>query len=306
MWILPALLSAVLLGFYDVFKKQSLKNNAVIPVLFLNTMFSSIIFIPVIIASELWSGSVHHTLFYIPHTDLHTYKYILLKSCIVLSSWISGYFAMKHLPLTIVGPINTTRPVMVLMGAMLIFGERLNIYQWIGVMLAVISFYMLSRSGKHEGINFRTNKWIYFLLLAGILGAASGLYDKYLMAPVNEGGLGINPMAVQSWFNIFQFAIMGAVLLILWYPERKSTTPFHWDWSIIFISIFLAAADFFYFYSLSLDGAMISIVSMIRRSSVIVSFISGALIFNEKNLKSKTFDLLLVLIGLIFLYIGSK
>lgn len=69
---------------------------------------------------------------------------------------------------------------------------------------------------------------------------------------------------------------------------------------------FLSAADFVYFYALSLDGAMISIVSMVRRGSVLVSFIFGAMVFREKNLKSKAVDLVLVLIGMIFLYLGSQ
>lgn len=51
MWLLLAFLSAALLGFYDVFKKESLKDNAVITVLFLNTLFSSLIFLPFIIIS---------------------------------------------------------------------------------------------------------------------------------------------------------------------------------------------------------------------------------------------------------------
>ena len=55
MWLLLAFLSAALLGFYDVFKKQSLKNNAVIPVLTLNTLFSSLIFLPFIVLSALAS-----------------------------------------------------------------------------------------------------------------------------------------------------------------------------------------------------------------------------------------------------------
>ena len=46
-------------------------------------------------------------------------------------------------------------------------------------------------------------------------------------------------------------------------------------------------ADFAYFYALSLPGAMISIVSMVRRGSVLVSFLCGALLFREKNIKSK-------------------
>ena len=63
-----------------------------------------------------------------------------VESVIVLSSWILGYFGMKNLPITIVGPINATRPVMVLVGALVVFGERLNFYQWIGVLMAVFSF----------------------------------------------------------------------------------------------------------------------------------------------------------------------
>jgi transporter family protein len=299
MWLLFAFFSAVLLGFYDVFKKKSLKNNAVLPVLFLNTFFSSLIFLPFLFLSFGMPGMLYGTLFYVPQAGWEVHAYILVKSFIVLSSWIFGYFGMKYLPLTIVGPINATRPVVVLMGAILIFGERLNIYQWTGVALAVLSVFMLSRSGKKEGINFAHNKWIFFIILATILGAVSGLYDKYLTQR-------FPPMLIQSWYNVYQVFIMCPVLLLLWFPKRKKTTPFRWDWTIFLISVFLSAADFMYFYSLSLDGAMISIISMVRRSSVIVSFFFGAMFFREKNLKSKAIDLLLALIGMIFLYLGSK
>ena len=299
MWLFLAFISAFLLGFYDVFKKKSLKDNAVLPVLFLNTLFSSLIFVPFIVLSAFGQDWISHSIFYVPIEGWKVHKYVLLKSFIVLSSWVFGYFGMKHLPLTIVGPINATRPVMVLVGAMLCFGERLNLYQWIGVLLAVASFFLLSRSGKKEGIDFKRDKWILFIILAAVTGAISGLYDKYLMKQ-------FNPMLIQSWYNIYQLFIMGSILLVLWWPKRKETTPFRWDWSIILISVFLAAADFVYFYSLSYADSMISIVSMIRRSSVVVSFIFGAIFFREKNLKSKAIDLILVLIGMIFLYLGSK
>lgn len=305
MWLILAFLSATLLGFYDSFKKESLRDNAVIPVLFLNTLFASLIFLPFIILSDtttLLDGSI----FKVGAGGWQEHKYIIGKSIIVLSSWIFGYFGMKHLPLTIVGPINATRPVMVLVGALLVFGERLNVYQWIGVALAVASFFMLSRSGKKEGIDFKHDKWIYFIVLAAVLGAVSGLYDKYLMAPVECGGVGLNSMMVQSWYNIYQCFMMLVMMLVMWYPKRKTTTPFHWHWGIILISVFLSAADFVYFYALSFPDAMISIVSMVRRGSVIVSFLFGAMLLHEKNLKSKMVDLLLVLLGMVFLYIGSR
>ena len=299
MWLLLAFLSATLLGFYDAFKKQSLKNNAVLPVLFLNTIFSSLIFLPFILLSRFMPECLDGTIVNVPSAGWEEHKYIIIKSFIVLSSWIFGYFGMKHLPLTIVGPINATRPVMVLVGALILFGERLNTYQWIGVILAILSFLMLSRSGKKEGIDFKHNKWIFFVVMAAIMGAVSGLYDKYLMGR-------LNPMLVQSWYNIYQVFIMCPIILLLWMPKRKESTPFRWTWTIIFISIFLSAADFAYFYALSYDDSMISIVSMVRRGSVLVSFTFGALFFKEKNLKSKAIDLLLVLMGMFFLYLGSK
>ena len=147
MWLLFAFMSAALLGFYDVSKKHALRENAVIPVLFLNTVFCSLVFLPFVLLSA--GGYISEdAMLYVPQQGWEVQKYVLLKSCIVLSSWICGYFGMKHLPLTLVGPINATRPVMVLVGALVFFGERLNVYQWIGVLLAILSFFLLSRSGS--------------------------------------------------------------------------------------------------------------------------------------------------------------
>ena len=298
MWLALAFLSAALLGLYDVSKKQALRGNAVIPVLFLNTLFSSLIFLPFIVLSST-SNVLDSTMLYVPVCGWEVHKYILLKSFIVLGSWLFGYFGMKHLPITIVGPINATRPVMVLLGALLLFGERLNGYQWVGVLLALVSFMLLSRSGKKEGIDFRHNRWIYFVVLASVLGAVSALYDKFLMRRFDS-------MLVQSWFTVYQLFIMGIVLMVLWYPKRKQSTAFHWSWAIPLISVFLSVADFAYFTSLAQDDSLISVVSMVRRGSVIVSFLCGALLFREKNLRSKALDLLLVLLGMLFLYLGSR
>lgn len=304
MWLLLAFLSAALLGFYDTFKKKSLRNNAVIPVLFLNTLFSTLIFLPFIILSAS-SHTLDGGMFYVPQMGWAAHRFILLKSVLVLSSWIFGYFAMKHLPLSIVGPINATRPVLVLVGALLVYGERLNLWQWTGVLLAILSFFLLSRSGRKEGIDFKHNRWIFCLIIAALLGAASGLYDKYLMASVQDGGVGLNRMVVQSWYNIYQMILMGIILCTIWFPKRRQSTPFRWDGAIVFISIFLSLADFVYLYALSLPSAMISVVSMVRRGSVIVSFITAVLFFRERNVKAKAIDLLLVLLGMICLYIGS-
>ena len=284
-----AFLSAFLLGFYDVSKKYSLRDNAVIPILFLNTLFCSIIFLPLA--------------FQTPFGGWEVQRYIVLKAFIVLSSWLLGYIGIKHLPITIVGPINATRPVMILVGALIIFGERLNLWQWAGVVLAILSFFLLSRSGKKEGIDFKHNRWIMCTIGASVMGAVSGLYDKYLLA--SSGGIGLPRLTVLCWFNIYQAIMMGVMMIVLWWPNRKNSTPFRWRWSILLISIFLSMADYAYFYSLSLDGALISVVSMVRRSSVLVSFMLGASLFHEKNLRSKAIDLVLVLLSMVLLWLGQ-
>ncbi|MDR1380145.1 MAG: DMT family transporter [Tannerella sp.] len=298
MWVLLSFLSAFLLGCYDICKKKSLNGNAVIPVLFLNLSISGLIFLPFILLSYA-TGVLDGTMFYVPRVPLKMHGLVMVKSLIVLSSWIAGYASVKNLPLTITGPIKATQPVFTLAGALLIFGERLNLYQWTGVLLSILSFYMLSASGKKEGIRFSHNKWILYAVLSAITGAISGLYDNYLMKISDV-------MTVQVWSNAYQLLIMIPVLLLLWYPGRKKTTPCRWKWSIVFVSLFLAAADWIYFYALGFPDAMISIVSMIRRSSVLVTFMAGAVFFHEKNLKNKAIDLFLVLLGMIFLYLGTK
>ena len=308
MWLILAFVSATFLGFYDSSKKASLKGNAVLPVLLINTIISTVLFSP-FLADYLFNldwfrSSLLDTAPYgqgsepLNSTTLQAHLLVVLKAFIVLSSWICGYFGLKHLPLTIVGPINATRPVLVLVGAMLLFGERLNGYQWVGVLLAILSIYMMSRAGKKENIDFKSNKWIWCVAAATILGAISGLYDKFIMKS-------LNPMFVQSWFNFYQMVIMTAVCGILWYPKRHQTTPFHWHWAIPLISIFICLADFAYYTCLHDADSMISVVSLVRRSSVIISFICGALIFKERNLRAKALDLALILLGMIFIWIGT-
>lgn len=298
MWLSLAFLSAALLGLYDVAKKKSLSGNAVLPVLLLNTLFSSLLFLPAILSAELGLGWFDSTPLAASRGTAEAHALVAVKSVIVLTSWIFGYFGMKHLPLTIVGPVNATRPVLVLVGALAVFGERLNGFQWIGVALALTSLVLLSRSGRREGVDFRHNVWILCLAAAAVTGAASGLYDKYIMTR-------FDPAFVQSWYNLYQLGMMAVVTALLWLP-RRAASPFRWSWAIPLISVFLSAADFAYFCALREPDAMISVVSMVRRGSVVVSFHCGALLFGERNLRAKAVDLGFVLLGMLFLWLGSR
>lgn len=290
MWLILAVVSAICLGFYDIFKKLSVRDNNVLIVLFLNTVFGTLLMSPVIIgnlASGTWGLG----------NTLAGHLAIVLKAFIVLGSWILGYYAIKHLPLTIQGPINATRPVVVLVGALMIFGERLNFIQWIGIILGFASLYFISRVGAKEGFTLKHSKWIWMSIGAMVLGAVSALYDKYLLRHYL-------PQEVQAWYSLYQCIIMGIAVVLLM-KAHGTGEKFIWRWSIPCISLFLTTADLAYFYSLSYPDSMISIISMIRRGSVIVSFLYGVIILHEKNVRAKVIDLSILLVSLALLVIGA-
>lgn len=299
MWLLLAFVSAILLGLYEVFKKISLEKNAVIPVILVSIVYSSITLAPFLIISEFFPELLKGSIFFVPRVDFHAHLLFILKAVIVLTSWLFAYFALKHLPISLASPIKATQPMWTVVGAMLIFGEKLNGYQIAGVATTLISFFMFSFVGKKEGISFKTNKWFWFIVLATLTGAVSGLYDKFLLKRYDS-------MSVQVYYTFYQAIIMGVITLFIWAPTRKKTTPFKFKWAIFFISLFLVAADFVYFYALTLPDSMISVVSTIRRSGVIVPFLYGAFIMHDKNIRLKIIDLIGVLIGMLLLYLGSK
>jgi bacterial/archaeal transporter family protein len=296
-WILLAVLSAALLGIYDLLKKKSLDANAVIPVLFFSVLTSVLIFTPI----ALYAYNTEHnasSIFNFKNITLTAHLLFFIKSIIVGSSWTLAYFAMKNLPLTIVSPIRSSGPLWTLLGALIIFGEHLNLWQWIGLVLTIFFYYLFGLSGLKEGISFRTNKWVMYMTLATIIGSISSLYDKFLVANYNR-------LAMQAWYHIYMLPLMFMLLMFIWYPNRQKYTLFRWRWTIPLIGVCLTIADFIYFWSLSYPGSLIAIVSTVRRGSVIVSFSLGAIIFKEKNIKQKAFILLGILLGIAIIILGG-
>lgn len=302
MWLTLALLSALFLGLNEVTKKSALRENAVLPVLGSSILISALLFLPLQLLS-LWAPQcMHSSVLYIPPISLEAHGAILLKAVIVLGSWIFGFFATKHLPLTISASVKATRPAFVVLGAVLLFGEHLALKQWLGVLLVLGALILLSRLDKRDGKSDhetpqRKMVWIYFLIASTLLGAASALWDKFLIVRYDR-------MAIQAYTCYYQSAMMIAVIGWLWYPKRKETTPFRWRTSIFMTALLLTVADFLYFYALSDPQALLSVVSTLRRSGVIVTFVVGALWFHERQLGPKALLLSVVLGGVMLLYFG--
>ncbi|MFI4912970.1 MAG: EamA family transporter [Sedimentisphaeraceae bacterium JB056] len=300
MWAILGLISAVFLGIYDLNKKMALKNNAVIPVLFFSTVSGFALMLPILFLSRFSPEMMQNAGLYVEPITLTQHLMLAAKSLIVASSWVFAYFAIKHLPISIVTPIRSMSPLWTLIAAAIIYNERPNLMQFIGIIVVIVSFYYFSIVGKLEGIKFHRDKWVFFVILATLIGTASGIYDKFLIAKAH-----FSPVTVQAWFSCYLVVILGLVTLFCWYPSRKKTTPFQWRISIIFIGVFLIIADFVYFKALGIEGALLMILSVLRRSSVIISFTAGALMFKEMNKRKKAVALAGVLAGVFLILFGS-
>ncbi len=307
MWVILSLLSALCLGFYDISKKRSLQQNSVLDVLTVSLLISSALLAIPLLLSLLMPDTMQQTLFFVPRVGLHAHLLILLKSCIVLSSWVCAYIAIKYLPLSIVSPMQATRPMWTLIGAMVLFGEVLNGWQWAGVVCALGSIFALSigehRSDKGNSSTPTGNQTRYYicLALAIVIGSASGLYDKYMMRHFDHN-------AVQVYYTFYQTLIMAIALTVQKlrrHTRHISPSPFRWTWAIAGISVFLVLSDYVYMLALSDTASLISVVSTIRRGGTIIPFLYGLIILKEKDPWKKIACLVGIIAGLFCLALGS-
>ncbi len=299
MWLWAAVGSAILLGFYDVFKKEASTQNGVLHILLHATALSTLFLMPFILSSLLGWGIGDGTVFEMQRGTPYEHLLVFIKAIIVSLSWITGLMGLKNLPITTAGTIKASRPVFVLLGSILIFGERLNLWQWVAIVVALFALWLLGHTSKKEGVDFARNKWIFCMWAAVVTGVISAMMDKHLMSS-------LKPMFVQSWCNFYIVVIMAIIVLAGRFGHSKYYQPYHHDWAIWLIAIFITASDFLYFLSLSSSGSMLSVVSMLRRSSVIITFICGALFFKEKNLRSKGIAMVILLIAMAILVFSSR
>lgn len=282
MWLWMTLASALLLGIYDVFKKQALKHNGVLWVLLAATALSTLFLCPFLSAGSM---------------DDHLR--IILKAVLVTISWVSGLIGLKLLPVTTVSTLKASRPFFVVIFSIVLFGERLNGWQWAGVALALLALTLLSGASRSEGIAFSRSKGVAAMAVSILAGVASALYDKKVIT-------GMEPLFLQSWCNFYITVLLAACVLVKALHDKEKRERFTWDWMLLVIAIFITGADMLYFFALKQEGALLSVISLIRRCSVVVTFVLGAIVFHEKKIREKAVDLAILLGGMALLLYGSS
>ena len=291
-WVIWILASAVFLALYDIAKKASVRDNEVLPVLLCSTCFGCLAYLVGITALGRL-GAI------LAAVDARVVLLGLLKSAIVASSWVFTFCALRTLPVTIATPIRSSAPALVFLVALVLYGEIPTWIQGVGMLLVFAGYCTFSWAGRHEGIDFFHSKAVGLAVVGAVLSAVSSIWDKYVFQ------VAASPVeATQLVFQVGLVAVYGVSLLVrrcLLPSPSTGSFAFTWRWTIPFVGILLCLSDWLLFTGLSLPGTPISVCSLMRRFSVAITFVLGALFFHETNLARKSVALALVLAGIALL-----
>lgn len=289
-WTVWILLSSFFLALYDLAKKASVRENAVLPVLLCSTCCGCAAFV----AGLGVCGKLPEVLV---STNGRALGLAAIKSVIVATSWVFTFSALRTLPITIATPIRASAPALVFVAAFFLYGEIPSWVQAIGMLAVFGGYFAFSWAGKHEGIDFFRNKAVWSAIAGACFSALSSIWDKYVFqvaaAPVET---------VQFFFQI-GLVIVYALILLGQRLFRLPRDRFEFRFTIPFVGILLAMADWLYFKGLAVPDAPISVGSLLRRFSVVITFVLGARFFHETNLKRKALALAAILVGVILLCI---
>ncbi len=278
MYIFLTLASALFLGVYEVLKKVSLKKSDIYEVLFFYCLSGFII--SLVFSKDLFNVSFLDVIF------------ILLKSGVIVVNWLLIMKALKTLDVGVVVPFSLLNTILVVFGSFFIYKEELTWIHFVSLIIISTGIILITRLKNKNETKNEQGKFLafVFLLSSCVLGSASGLLDKYLLH-VRE----INSTSVLAWFLSFNTVIYGIIYLCK--NKKINFVALKDNYWMIFTGAGIAIADILYYTAISLEGAQLSIISIVRKMSVIVSTVLASIFLKEKKLVSKLLILALMLIG---------
>ncbi len=291
-WVELGLLAGLFLGTYDVLTKVALTRSSVYPVVIISTVCGSILWVPLVTAAYFPGMDFFDAIVTVKRLGWGDQLLVLPKSVMMVGSWALAYYSVKNLPLSISAGVRATGPLWTAVAAVFLLAESLQPIDWVGLCIASYSYYRFCLVGSKEGISFITNIWVIFMLLATLLSSAGQLYDKYLIVT-----RGLDFISVQAYAAIHRMVVI-IPLFLLNYRDCMKMFEKRIHWSIPMIGITMVVAEFIYLAAYNCNGALAAVLSILRRTNLIVVFAVGALFFLEKNTLRKSFAIAGVVLGI--------
>ena len=290
-WASWVLASAVLLALYDLAKKASVGANAVLPVLLASTTFGFAAYVAGLLAAGRLGA--------LGEVSGAAVSLGLAKSAIGGTPWAFTFCALRTLPITIATPIRASAPALVLLIAVPLYGETPSPLQGVGMAAVFAGYFAFSWAGRHEGIDFFRSRAVWCAIAGAVLSAVSSIWDKYVFQ--------VRAMPVEQVQLVFQAGLVAFYALALAASRalRLGRDAFEWRWTIPLVGILLAGADWLYFKGVAHPGSPISAASLMRRLSVVLTFLLGARFFHETNLVRKGIALAAIVAGVSLLCLAA-
>lgn len=291
-WIILGLGAGIILGIYDFLTKIALRNNGVLEVVFLSSLIGALVWLPFILAPDMAIHALRPIGLAPESMSWTEHLAVLPKSLMMVVTWALSYYSVKALPLSISAGVRASGPVWTAIGAYVFLGEILSPMQWAGIMLAMAAYYYFSLIGKKEGIHAQSNIWVLCMLAATLLSSANALYDKYILVNLN-----LDLASVQA-YSAIQRAALAACLLPFVLRRVTFRGLLTENWAITALAVAYVVAEFVYLWSVNSEGALISVISILRRTNLIMVFALSALLLRENNVPQKIVAIGVVLMGI--------
>lgn len=279
MYIFLALASAIILGFYEVLKKVSLRKSSIYETLFFYCLCAFLVSLVFIVDAV--------------SVSLMDVVFILLKSGIIVFNWLLVMKCMEKLDVAIVVGFGLLNTILVIFASSILFKEQITWLHFVSLFFISIGIVLITLLDRKENKKEVTNHYHYIILLvfSSVLGTCSALLDKYLINIRN-----VETGAILFWFMLFLSIVYGGIYVAK--NKKIEWKKLKINYFLILTGISIALSDMVYYSAIGSSGAQISIISISRKCSVIVATILASVFLKEKHLLKKLAILLIMLIGI--------
>ncbi|MBE7042929.1 MAG: hypothetical protein E7399_05485 [Ruminococcaceae bacterium] len=275
LWILFTLIYALLKGSREGMKKAALKKSSANEILFFYTLIGWIFTLPYLKSAM--------------QLELRLIFLVFVKSAVVCTAWIFAFRALKKMSVSLYGIMDLSRMIFSTLLGVLVLGESMTLPKTMGIIL-VIAGLLLANLKRDSDTKGMTCSVLIAALLNCFFNALSGTMDKILMRTMQSSQL-------QFWFMLFMTMIYGIILLIQ--KETISIKTLKSNIWIPLMSISLVVGDKFLFEANASPDSQVTLMTVIKQSSVLITVLAGWLVFKEKHILYKMACAAIVISGIV-------
>ncbi len=274
LWIIFILIYGLLKGSREGMKKTALKKSSSMEILFFYTLIGFILTIP-------------NTQNALQLEPVYIF-WAFVKAAVCCIAWFFSLAAIKSMSVGLYGIIDLSRMIFSTLLGVFVLGESFTLNKAIGIFLVLLGLFLINvkKSISAKGVTV-------FSLTAAFLccffNSISGTMDKILMQYMESTQL-------QFWFMFFMALIYGLIIIIK--KEKISFHSIRTNYWIPLMSVSLILGDLLLFEANANPQSQVTLMTIIKQSSVIVTILTGWLVFKEKNILYKLLCTLIILSGI--------